>query len=329
MYTFIDVFAGIGGIRSGFEQAGFQCIWSNDFDKFSLQTYCTNFGFNNHLLADIKSVDMDSIPYSDIITAGFPCQPFSIAGVSKLNSLHRKHGFDNEEKGSLFFDLINIISAKQPKIVFLENVKNLVRHDKGNTFSVIRNELESLGYTVNYKIFNSNLLVPQNRERIYIVAIKGDQTFNFPEIISISPKLSDILEPVVNEKYTLTDKLWNYLQEHAEKHRQKGNGFGYGLANINSYSRTLSARYFKDGSEILIPQNSQNPRRLTPRECARLQGFPDSFKIPVSDTQAYKQFGNSVSVPIIFEIAKELKSQLEKSLLNNTIVLKNKISIET
>ncbi|WP_048185397.1 DNA (cytosine-5-)-methyltransferase [Methanoculleus sediminis] len=308
--TFIDLFAGIGGIRLAYEKAGAQCVFSSEWDKFAQKTYEANFGELPE--GDIRKIDAVTIPDFDILCAGFPCQPFSIAGVSKKLSLNKPHGFDDETQGTLFYEVLRIIRAKKPSAFFLENVKHLERHDRGRTFAIIKKSIENEGYSFFYKVINANKLVPQNRERIFMVGFRDqDITFNFPEIPDLKPKIIQILEDDVPEKYTLTDHLWNYLQNYAEKHRKKGNGFGFGLVNTESYCRTLSARYYKDGSEILIPQEGKNPRRLTPRECARLQGYPDTFKIPVSDTQAYKQFGNSVAVPLIEILAREVVRTLQ------------------
>lgn len=311
--TFIDLFAGIGGIRAGFEKAGCNCIWSNDINKESAKTYMENFGTEDFVLGDLKKINSSEIPDFDILCGGFPCQPFSIAGVSKKISLNKPHGFEDETQGTLFYEIVRILKEKRPAAFFLENVKNLERHDKGKTFEIIISALESLGYSVYFKVINAKLLVPQNRERIFMVGFK-DKTldFDFPEITDLKPKVKDILEKKVPEKYTLTDHLWEYLQNYAKKHREKGNGFGFGMANLDGHSRTLSARYYKDGSEILIPQEGKNPRRLTPRECARLQGFPDTFKIPVSDMQAYKQFGNAVAAPLIEILAKKVVKTLKE-----------------
>lgn len=308
---FIDLFAGIGGIRLGFEAAGAECVWSNDYDKFSAITYDANFGSRNHFVRDIRQVKSEELPEFDILCGGFPCQPFSIAGVSKKNSLNRPHGFEDQAQGTLFYEVVRIIRDCRPQAFFLENVKNLERHDKGRTFRVIRGALEELGYSFYYQVINAKLLVPQNRERVFMVGFK-DRTldFQFPEIPNKHPKFREILEKDVPEKYTLTDHLWDYLQKYAAKHKAAGNGFGYGMTDLDGSARTLSARYYKDGSEILIPQPGKNPRRLTPRECARLQGYPDSFKIPVSDNQAYKQFGNSVAAPIIKALAKPVVETL-------------------
>ena len=311
--TFIDLFAGIGGIRLGFERAGGRCIWTNEINQKAAETYGANFGDDDLVLNDIRKIDSKEIPEFDILCGGFPCQPFSIAGVSKKKSLNMPHGFSDETQGTLFYEILRILGEKRPDAFFLENVKNLERHDKGRTFGVIRGSLEDLGYSFYYRVINAKLLVPQNRERIFMIGFR-DKTidFRFPEVPDLKPKIKSILEKNVPEKYTLTDHLWNYLQKYAEKHRKAGNGFGFGLANMDGHTRTLSARYYKDGSEILIPQKGRNPRRLTPRECARLQGFSDSFKIPVSDTQAYRQFGNAVAVPVIEILAKALVKTLRE-----------------
>lgn len=313
-FEFIDLFAGIGGIRIAFQNLGGKCVFSSEWDKFAKKTYEANFG--EVPFGDITKIDEKTIPDHDILLAGFPCQPFSIAGVSKKNSLGRNHGFLDKTQGTLFFDIARIINHKKPKAFLLENVKNLQSHDKGNTFKVIKETLDSLGYKVYYKVLNGKSFVPQNRERILIVGFskeifKENEKFTFPNLPEPQKVLKDILEDKVDLKYTLTDKLWNYLQAYSKKHKEKGNGFGYGLTDLNGITRTLSARYYKDGAEILVPQgNKKNPRRLTPRECARLQGFPDNFIIPVSDNQAYKQFGNSVTVPLIQAVAKQVVKTL-------------------
>lgn len=306
-FTFIDLFAGIGGMRLAFEMNGCSCLYSNEWNKYCQQTYDANFGEKPD--GDITKVDENTIPDHDILVAGFPCQPFSIAGVSKKQSLGRSTGFEDKTQGTLFFDVCRILKAKRPKAFMLENVKNLKSHDKGNTFKVIMDSLEELDYEVFYEVLDGQYYVPQHRERIIIAGFDRERygneiDFSF-DLTPASPKpvLADILEPYPAEKYTLSDKLWNYLQNYAAKHKAAGNGFGYGLASPQGITRTLSARYYKDGSEILIPQEGKNPRRLTPRECARLQGFPDDFKIVVSDTQAYKQFGNSVVVPLMTDVA--------------------------
>lgn len=313
LYRFIDLFAGIGGIRLAFEPYG-ECVFSCEWDIKAQETYQANFGHKP--VGDIRQVDEKEIPDHDILLAGFPCQPFSIAGVSKKNSLGRQHGFLDDTQGTLFFDIARIIKEKQPQAFLLENVKNLRSHDKGKTFKVIKKVLrEELGYTVYDQVINAKGLVPQNRERIYIVGFKKPLEFQFPEVPKEGNPIRSILEEEVDDKYTLSDKLWEYLQAYKEKHNKKGNGFGYGLVDLDSYSRTLSARYYKDGSEVLIPQEGKNPRKLTPRECARLQGFPEEFNIVVSNTAAYKQFGNSVAVPVVSLIAEKMIQAIENDKL--------------
>lgn len=311
---FIDLFCGIGGFRIAFERAGATCVWSCDWDKHSQITYEAN--FKERPQGDIHAVAVADIPQFDILAAGFPCQPFSIAGVSKKLSLGKKHGFDDEKQGNLFFEIANIIEYHKPAAFVLENVKNLKSHDKGKTFEIIYNTLtEALGYRVYYRILDAKAFVPQHRERIFIVGFREPRYFEFPELPSHGPLLGSILEKNVPGKYTLTDHLWTYLQNYAQKHRAAGNGFGFGLVNRNQITRTLSARYHKDGSEILVFQgNGVNPRRLTPRECCRLMGFPEDFKIPVSDTQAYRQFGNSVVVPVVESVAREVINALQRPL---------------
>jgi len=308
-FTFIDLFAGIGGIRIAFEKNGGKCVYSSEWDTYAQKTYEANFGEIPD--GDITQKDENEIPDHDILTGGFPCQPFSIAGVSKHNALGKEHGFKHTTQGTLFFDVARIINAKKPKAFLLENVKNLRNHDQGRTFNVILDTLQNeLGYDVHYKVIDARTMVPQHRERIYIVGFKKPNLFEFPVMPENGPAFRTILEENVDQKYTLSDHLWEYLQNYAAKHRAKGNGFGYGLTNLDGVTRTLSARYYKDGAEILIPQPGKNPRRLTPRECARLMGFPDDFKIVCSDTRAYRQFGNSVVVPVITKIAEVLTRQL-------------------
>ena len=316
-FTFIDLFAGIGGIRMAYQNLGGKCVFSSEWNNFSKITYEANFG--EMPFGDITKIDEKSIPDHDILLAGFPCQPFSIAGVSKKNALGRLHGFLDETQGTLFFDIARIIEYKRPKAFMLENVKNLVSHDKGKTFKIIRKTLTELGYNIHYQVIDSKYFVPQHRERIIIVGFKnelfeGRENFVFPKLPESNSKILDILQNDIEKKYTLSDKLWNYLQEYSKKHKAKGNGFGFGMTDLSSISRTLSARYYKDGSEILIPQNGINPRRLTPRECARLQGFPDNFLISVSDNQAYRQFGNSVTVPLMQAVGGQLVKEI--SVLN-------------
>lgn len=314
-FTFIDLFAGIGGMRLAYENVGGRCVYSNEWNKYSQQTYYANFGEQPE--GDITKVDAKTIPDHDILVAGFPCQPFSIAGVSKKISLGRKTGFEDKTQGTLFFDVCRILKEKRPKAFMLENVKNLKSHDKGRTFKTILESLDELKYKVFFAVLDGQNFVPQHRERIIIVGFDmerygDDIEFDF-DITPVNPKpvMRDILEKKVDDKYTLSDNLWTYLQNYAAKHRAAGNGFGYGIAPLDGVSRTISARYHKDGSEILIAQKGKNPRRLTPRECARLQGFPESFVIPVSDTQAYRQFGNSVVVPLIENVAKLIVEKID------------------
>jgi DNA (cytosine-5)-methyltransferase 1 len=328
-FAFIDLFAGIGGLRRGFESIGGKCVFTSEWDKYSQLTYRANFKCDHDIAGDIREVNEADIPLHDVLLAGFPCQPFSIAGVSKKNALNRPHGFACETQGTLFYDVARIIGHHRPAAFLLENVKNLLSHDRGNTFRTIRKVLEEeLGYHVSFRVIDARHFVPQHRERIIIVGFRENTGFDFSKLqlsSGVAPVLGDILHPEdggeapetpytdgnigkVAAKYTLTPKLWEYLQAYAKKHREKGNGFGYSAFGPGDVARTLSARYYKDGSEILIKQRGNRPRRLTPRECARLMGFDtpkeSDFKIPVSDTQAYRQFGNSVAVPVIEAVAK-------------------------
>jgi DNA (cytosine-5)-methyltransferase 1 len=312
-FKFIDLFAGIGGIRLAYQDLGGKCVFTSEWNELAKRTYEANFG--EVPFGDITKIDEKQIPDHDILLAGFPCQPFSIAGVSKKNALGRAHGFLDETQGTLFFDIARILKHKKPRAFMLENVKNLRSHDNKKTFMVIKNTLEELDYSVHAQVLNGKYFVPQHRERIIIVGFRKDiyegmEDFNFPKMPEPQKVFRDILENEVADKYTLTDHLWKYLRDYADKHKAKGNGFGFGLTDLNGVSRTLSARYYKDGSEVLIPQHGKNPRRLTPRECARLQGFPDEFLIPVSDTQAYKQFGNSVTVPLIQAVGRQVVKSL-------------------
>jgi DNA (cytosine-5)-methyltransferase 1 len=377
-FTFIDLFAGIGGIRRGFESIGGKCVFTSEWNKYAVRTYKANYysspkehSFNQDIreitLTDKSETISESeaskniqehIPNHDVLLAGFPCQPFSLAGVSKKNSLGRAHGFECEAQGTLFFDVCRIIKAKQPSAFVLENVKNLKSHDSGNTFKVITKALDELGYDVadiefegsgtkDPKIIDGKHFLPQHRERIVLVGFKKDlnitkgfslKDIRFPET---TPSFASLLNDLTEEekaKYTLTPRLWEYLYGYAKKHQAKGNGFGYGLVdpkNSNVVTRTLSARYHKDGSEILIDQgwdkvlgeqdfaNEENqnnrPRRLMPKECARLMGFDalgcSNFIIPVSDTQAYRQFGNSVIVPVFAAVAKLMKSRIDQAVM--------------
>jgi len=311
-FKFIDLFCGIGGFRIAFQKVGGTCVFSSDWDKFSQITYETNFG--EKPMGDIHQVAAGDIPKFDILCAGFPCQPFSIAGVSKKIRLGRLHGFQDEKQGNLFFEITKILEYHKPAAFVLENVKNLKSHDKGRTFEIIYKTLtETLGYKVYYKIIDARGLVPQHRERIFLVGFREPRHFEFPDIPKEGPKLATILDSEVDPKYTLTDKLWQYLQDYAKKHQAAGNGFGFGLFTGKDVARTLSARYYKDGSEILISQGpNKNPRRLTPRECSKLMGYPKDYKIKVSDTQAYRQFGNSVVVPVVEAVAEEVLKTLQR-----------------
>ncbi len=347
-FDFIDLFAGIGGIRKAFESIGGRCVFTSEWDSYAQKTYAENFRDGHLINGDITQIEAATIPNHDVLLAGFPCQPFSIAGVSKKNSLGKAHGFACEAQGTLFFDVARIISAKRPRAFLLENVKNLRSHDKGRTFDVIcRTLTEELGYHIHYRVIDGAHFVPQHRERILIVGFREPVAFDF-DALPLPPKnerkLKEILhrtdgsEPIlewdgerffdhkkkrVPDKYTLTDNLWLYLQNYAAKHRAKGNGFGFGLVKPGDVTRTLSARYYKDGSEILVYQGTRkNPRRLTPRECARLMGYPDTFRIPVSDTRAYKQFGNSVVVDVMTHVAKLMQPMLEADTLEPELPLR-------
>jgi DNA (cytosine-5)-methyltransferase 1 len=324
-FTFIDLFAGIGGIRIPFEEIGGRCLFTSEWDENANRTYKANFSADEHEpTGDITKVDPQDIPDHDVLLAGFPCQPFSIAGVSKKNALGRPHGFECTTQGTLFFDVARIIQARKPRAFVLENVKNLRSHDGGNTYRIVMDTLRNeLRYSVTARIIDAQHFVPQHRERIIIVGFRQDSGFDIEKIPLPQARhtLAEILHPEtgpeedvdggryvdtegkVHEKYRLSTKLWKYLKAYAEKHKAAGNGFGYGKVTPEGIARTLSARYYKDGSEILVDRGRGNPRRLTPRECARLMGFPNTFKIPVSDTQAYRQFGNSVAVPVMRHVA--------------------------
>lgn len=337
-FRFVDLFAGIGGMRRGFEAAGGRCVFTSEWDKYAQLTYRANFPDTHSIRGDIREIPTEDVPDHEVLLAGFPCQPFSLAGVSKKNSLGRKHGFECDTQGTLFFEIERLIRHHEPQAILLENVKNLLSHDGGLTWEVIRHKLEvELEYDLHPMVIDARAVLPQHRERIFIVGFKTKQPFSWKELVLPSraeaPTLRTVLHPEdgseapeepftdrhgrVNAKYTLSDHLWKYLRDYADKHREKGNGFGYSLFGPGDVARTLSARYHKDGSEILIEQKGRNPRRLTPRECARLMGFdpllsespvqPDRFVIPVSDTQAYRQFGNSVAVPLVERIAKLMR----------------------
>ena len=331
-FAFIDLFAGIGGMRLGFERRGGRCVYTSEWDRFCRQTYRANFPPEEQIAGDIQEVRTTDVPQHDLLLAGFPCQPFSLAGVSKKNSLGRPHGFADETQGTLFFDIARILRDHEPAAFLLENVKHLRNHDRGRTMSVILRTLEEeLGYHVTTRVIDARSFLPQHRQRVFIAGFRDDTDFDINDLDlpdpTKGPRLDSVLHPedgseeaespyttgesaFVSAKYTLSDHLWSYLQEYARKHRERGNGFGFGLVGPEDTARTLSARYYKDGSEILIRQDGANPRRLTPRECARLMGFDapgqSLFEIPVSDTQAYKQFGNAVAVPVVDAIARAM-----------------------
>lgn len=320
-FRFIDLFAGIGGLRRPFEEIGGRCVFTSEWDRFCKETYTSNFpepaDSDHEYAGDIRpyAAEPALIPPHDVLLAGFPCQPFSIAGVSKKNALGRPHGFLCDTQGTLFYDLAEILRHHRPPAFLLENVRNLERHDGGRTFATIMHVLQDeLNYNVSARVIDSSPWVPQKRERIFIAGFRQETGFNFGELAipaGPGPTLGSILDPKVDPKYTLTSHLWNYLKEYKKKHSRAGNGFGYSLFGPDDVTRTLSARYYKDGSEILIRQRGRRPRRLTPRECARLMGFErpgeEKFRIPVSDTQAYRQFGNAVVVPVVRAVAQLMK----------------------
>lgn len=309
-FRFIDLFAGIGGVRLGFQAHGGACVFSSEFDKSAQNTYKANHG--ELPFGDITKISERDIPEHDILLAGFPCQPFSHAGVSARNSIGKSHGFLCDVQGTLFFDVLRVIEEKQPKVVFLENVRNIERHDKGNTFQIIKESILKLGYSFDYKIIDSSSIVPQRRVRCYMVCFRNDLVshFDFPEILGDPLPLKSILEESVDDIYTISDRLWNGHIERTKRNISRGVGFSAHLADLNKPSNTIVARYGKDGKECLIPQDEKNPRMLTPRECARLQGFPEEFCLPKARTPAYKQFGNSVVVPLISKIAEKITKEI-------------------
>ena len=323
-FRFIDLFAGIGGMRRPFEEIGGRCVFTSEWDRFSRETYAANFpepaDSDHEFAGDIRpwATEPGRVPAHDVLLAGFPCQPFSIAGVSKKNALGRPHGFLCDTQGTLFHDLARIIGHHRPAAFLLENVKNLQRHDRGRTFATIMRVLEhELGYHVSTRVVDSSPWVPQKRERIFIVGLRDPVGFDFDRLeipAGTPPSLGTILDAGVDPKYTLSAHLWQYLQEYKRRHRAAGNGFGYSVFSRNEVARTLSARYHKDGSEILVRQRGRRPRRLTPRECARLMGFDApgeaEFRIPVSDTQAYRQFGNAVVVPVVRAVAQLMQPHI-------------------
>ncbi len=329
-FTFIDLFAGIGGFRIAFQDVGGRCVFSSEWDKYAKKTYEANFGEVPY--GDIRKINKRLIPDHDILLAGFPCQPFSLAGISKKNSLGRKHGFEDETQGTLFFEIKEILRQKQPKAFMLENVKNLLSHDNKHTFEVIRHNLEDvLGYVVGWKIVDGANWAPQHRERIFIVGYHPDKINITKDEIVIPEKprrkhnrleLKDIILKKVDDKYTLGPGTWSTLKRHKAHHAAVGNGFGYGLHTFpipnGSIARTISARYHKDGGEVLIEQKGDRPRKLTKEEAMQLQGFdPERFRFPVSHTQMYKQIGNSVVVPAVFETAREMAKVLKLRINGN------------
>lgn len=317
--TFIDLFAGIGGIRLGFEQAGFKCVYTNERDKSAAATYIKNHG-DDIDVRDMRDVDITKIPAHDVLCAGFPCQPFSRAGVSARVSSSRKHGFEDKDQGVMFFEILKILEYHKPMAVFLENVSNFERHDKGNTLRIVKKELAALGYELkDPRVIDASLVVPHRRKRIYMIAIRNS-TFKFPEIKQQKHKLADILEKNVPDTYTISDRLWQSHQERTIRNKKKGNGFAHYVVDFNGVANTLTSRYGKDGRENLVPQEGKNPRMLTPRECARLMGFPEDFALPETKTPAYRQFGNSVCVPIIKILAESLREQLEAAVIEEKAV---------
>jgi len=328
--SFIDLFSGIGGFHQAFSAAGAHCVFANDYDEKAASQYLLNYkGSGEYFVPGPLSKWTDEknfmVPEHNILVAGFPCQPFSIAGVSKKKALGRQHGFLDKTQGTLFFDIVKILEKRKPDAFLLENVKNLKYHNKGDTYLTIMAALKGLGYLVpEPQIIDAVNFVPQHRERIFIIGFKKKykHIFQFPEIKKRRYDFVKILDKKIpNDKkkpnnYTLSPKLWKYLQDYKAKHRAAGNGFGYGLIEpgIDNHTRTLSARYYKDGAEILISQgNGSEPRRLTPAECGRLMGFPRRYKFGgISDTEAYKQFGNSVVVPVATLLAHSIVEQLQR-----------------
>lgn len=311
-FTFIDLFAGVGGFRLAMQAYGGKCVFSSEWDVAAQDTYYRNYG--DYPYGDItKEATKAAIPHVfDVLCAGFPCQPFSLAGVSARVSLNKKHGFADKTQGTLFFDIIQIVRKHHPKVLFLENVRNLVNHDGGRTFRVIKETIESEGYSFNYRVIDASPLVPQKRLRCYMVCVRNGGSFVFPDITGTPLPLRSILEKEVDEQFTISDNLWAGHQRRTRRNLARGTGFTAFTANLDEPSHTLVARYYKDGKECLIPQEGRNPRLLTPRECARLQGFPEDFILPSSRSVAYKQMGNSVAVPVLRLIAESIISQVLK-----------------
>lgn len=312
-YTFIDLFAGVGGFRIAFDRAGAKCVFTSEFDRHAARTYEANHGDKPH--GDITKITNEEIPPHDILVGGFPCQAFSMAGIGTRNALGRPfHGFEDKTRGTLFFEIARILKHHRPKAFVLENVKNLLHHDGGRTFGTIWATLtQELGYTVEYKVYDAARVVPQRRRRVFIVGFREPIRFEWPIIPDLKPKLRDILEEDPPAKCTLRDSMWTWLQRHKAKHHARGNkGLGFKMANLDGIASTLSARYGFDGAEILIPQEGKNPRMLSVLEAARLMGFPEDFKFPCHHFQSYKQMGNSVVVPVVEPIAKAVVAALDR-----------------
>jgi DNA (cytosine-5)-methyltransferase 1 len=318
-FAFIDLFAGIGGFRQALQGLGGYCAFSSEWDKGAQQTYYANYG--ELPFGDLTELTHEGIPESqilrwipnhDILAAGFPCQPFSHAGVSARVAVGKEHGFECKTQGTLFFDLMRVAAARKPKVLFLENVRNIERHDGTRTMQVIRESIDSIGYDFTSAIIDSSTLVPQRRKRCYMVCFRKDLevNFKFPEVSGDPRALAEILESAPDPSYTISDKLWLGHQNRTARNLERGTGFTAFTADLQKPSNTLVARYGKDGKECLVPQGDRNPRLLTPRECARLQGYPEKFVLPVSRTPAYKQFGNSVAVPVISLISQAILEAL-------------------
>jgi DNA (cytosine-5)-methyltransferase 1 len=310
MFRFIDLFAGVGGFRIAMQSVEGECVFSSEWDKGAQQTYSLNFG--ELPWGDIRTIPATCIPDHDVLCAGFPCQPFSLAGVSARTAVNRPNGFHCQTQGTLFFEVMRIVREKRPSILFLENVKNLVSHDHGRTFKIIRENIEAEGYSFNFRVIDASSRVPQKRLRCYMVCVRGGGGFDFPDISGPEIPLRAALGEDVSDQYTLSDRMWAGHQTRTERNLGRGAGFTAFSADLDKPAHTLVARYYKDGKECLVPQEGKNPRMLTPRECARLQGFPERFQLPQSKAVAYKQMGNSVAVPVISEIAQAIAAKLQE-----------------
>ena len=319
-FKFIDLFAGIGGFHIALNKLGGECVFASEIDEKARETYINNHG--GEVFGDIRDITgaerpdscvKASIPDHDILAAGFPCQPFSLAGVSARNALGRSHGFLDDTQGTLFFDIARIVKAKRPRVLLLENVSNFLNHDGGKTFRVLKDVVEQeLGYTLYHSILNSETLVPQSRRRIFMVAFRDNITnFEFPDLSGDPIPLREALEPVVDDRYTISDKSWAGHQRRTKNNLARGAGFTAFEADLDRPAKTLVARYYKDGKECLVPQAGKNPRMLTPRECANLQGFPKWFQPHPTRSAAYKQFGNAVPVPVVYAVAKQILKALK------------------